>query len=40
MLGTGVAVSSAGGRGVGEAINFVKSDKDAQLERKTEKMRM
>jgi len=39
MLGTGVSVS-AGGTGVGEAISFVRSDRDAQLERKIERTRI
>lgn len=39
MLGTGVNVSAAG-MGVGEAISFVRSDKDAQLERKIVRTRI
>ncbi len=40
MLAVGVGGLFAGGMGVGEAISFVRSDKDAQLERKIEKTRM
>jgi hypothetical protein len=31
---------SAGGRGVGEEISFVRSDRDAQLERNIERIKI
>jgi len=40
MLAVGVGLSSTRGTGVGVVINFVRSDKDAQLERKIVKTRM